>query len=484
MQCGFSTNKNQAFMVFSSNIYLLYFLPLFIMVYFITPTRFRNYTLLLFSIVFYAYGAPNFVPILILTCIANYYLALAMSKAQTITYKKIWCGLSIAVSLTLLLYFKYANFIVENINGIIGIFGGKTIEWMDVLLPIGISFFTFQSISYTVDVYRSVAKPARNPLNHLLYIIMFPQLIAGPIVKYNSVSESIVNRNSTFEDKVTGLYRFSIGLSKKVLISNFLGAYVDNAFSYDLSTMSSLAAWIGMFAYTFQIYFDFSGYSDMAIGLGKMMGFKFPENFDNPYNSKSISEFWRRWHITLGKFMKDYLYIPLGGNRVGKARKYFNLIIVFLLSGLWHGASYTFILWGIYHGLFIVLDKLFMLKILKKAGSIPSVILTFLTVAFGWVLFRADSITDAANYYHALFSFNQGATINTEPEFVCAFVMAIFFSFVALTKVGEILQNKVYFEPYTIKKNIIVGLIAMILFILSVGSLLIQDFNPFIYFRF
>ncbi len=353
-----------------------------------------------------------------------------------------------------------------------------------MLLPIGISFFTFQSITYTIDVYRGTATPSNKLTDYVLYIMMFPQLIAGPIVRYSSVAQQLVMRQATAEDRVVGFYRFVIGLSKKVLISNILASYVDQIFDMNLTGMSSTTAWIGILSYTLQIYFDFSGYSDMAIGLGKMMGFRFPENFNNPYTSQSISEFWRRWHITLGSFMKEYLYIPLGGNRRSMSRTYLNLFIVFLCSGFWHGAAWNFVFWGIFHGLFILMDKAFMLNILKKIGKNPAVILTFFVVNMGWVLFRADSVSDAASYYQALFAFRNGDTMDFTLHFWFILAIALVFSFITLFSRGQRLQDKVFDESYTKKRTLVMFVIVILLFVLSVGSLLVTGFNPFIYFRF
>ena len=324
-------------MVFSSNIFLFFFLPIFLIAYFITPQKFRNYTLLLFSIVFYAYGAPDFVFLLVGECVINYFIVRAMGRCTdgvhtvSATKKKILCAISVIMALGLLLYFKYANFFMENLNTILGWAHHEPIGWMKVALPIGISFFTFQSITYTIDVYRGTTPPSQKLTDYVLYIMMFPQLIAGPIVNYNSVAAQLVSRTSTMEDRVVGFYRFVIGLAKKVLIANTMAAYADQVFGMAYGDLATGTAWIGILAYTFQIYFDFSGYSDMAIGLGKMMGFRFPENFNDPYTSRSVTEFWKRWHMTLGNFIMNYLYIPLGGNRKGKGRMYFNLWLCFLL---------------------------------------------------------------------------------------------------------------------------------------------------------
>ena len=471
-------------MVFSSNIFLFFFLPIFLIAYFITPQKFRNYTLLLFSIFFYAYGAPDFVFLLIGECIINYFIVNGMAKTEKTGPKKLLCALSIMMALGLLIYFKYANFFVENLNAVLGWVHYEPVAWMKVALPIGISFFTFQSITYTLDVYRGVTPPSKKLTDYVLYIMMFPQLIAGPIVNYNSVAAQLMERTSSMEDRVVGFYRFIIGLGKKVLIANALAAYADQVFAMNYTELATGTAWIGILSYTFQIYFDFSGYSDMAIGLGKIMGFRFPENFNDPYTSRSVTEFWKRWHITLGNFIMNYLYIPLGGNRKGKGRMYFNLWLCFLLSGLWHGASWTFVLWGAFHGLFICADKLFLKGLLKKVGKWPSVILTFLVVNLGWVLFRVDTATDAGSFYQALFAFRSGSIASPDFQFWFTFILAVFFSFLTMFKAGQKLQDSIFADHYSNRLSWTMFALCMVVFILSAGSLCVSDFNPFIYFRF
>ena len=471
-------------MVFSSNIFLFFFLPIFLIAYFVTPQKFRNYTLLLFSLVFYAYGAPDFVFLLVGECIVNYFLVRGMAKTEKTSTKRLLCGLSVVMALGLLLYFKYANFFMENLNAILGWAHHEPIGWMKVALPIGISFFTFQSITYTIDVYRGTTPPSQKLTDYVLYIMMFPQLIAGPIVNYNSVAAQLVSRTSTMEDRTLGFYRFVIGLAKKVLIANTMALYADQVFGMNYGDLATGTAWIGILAYTFQIYFDFSGYSDMAIGLGKMMGFRFPENFNDPYTSRSVTEFWKRWHMTLGNFIMNYLYIPLGGNRKGKGRMYFNLWICFLLSGLWHGASWNFVLWGAFHSLFICADKLFLKNLLKKAGTVPSVVITFFLVAMGWVLFRVDTAADAGGFYQALFAFRDGLTVAGDAQFWCVFALAIAFSFLTLLPFGQRLQDSIFADHYSKPLSWTMFAITLVLFVLSAGSLCVSDFNPFIYFRF
>ncbi len=471
-------------MVFSSNIFLFFFLPIFLIAYFVTPQKFRNYTLLLFSLIFYAYGAPDFVFLLVGECIINYFIVRGMAKTEKTSTKKWLCALSVIMALGLLLYFKYANFFMDNLNAILGWMHHEPVGWMKVALPIGISFFTFQSITYTIDVYRGTTPPSNKLTDYVLYIMMFPQLIAGPIVNYNSVAAQLVERTSTMEDRVVGFYRFIIGLGKKVLIANTLAAYADQVFAMNYADLATSTAWIGILSYTFQIYFDFSGYSDMAIGLGKMMGFKFPENFNDPYTSRSVTEFWKRWHMTLGNFIMNYLYIPLGGNRKGKGRMYLNLWLCFLLSGLWHGASWTFVLWGAFHGLFICADKLFLKDLLKKAGKWPAVILTFFVVNMGWVLFRVDTAADAGGFYQALFAFKGGLTQPADRLFWFTFGLAVVFSFLTLFKGGQRLQDTIFADHYSKGLSWTMFAICLVLLILSAGSLCVSDFNPFIYFRF
>ncbi|MBW6461207.1 MAG: MBOAT family protein, partial [Bacteroidales bacterium] len=313
-------------MVFSSALFLVIFLPVFLIVYYLLPRYFKNLWVLLASVIFYAWGAPDFFFIVLGAIVVDFYLVRHIPGSNR-QLKRLLTGISIFLNVGLLAYFKYANFFVENLNSILGQIGMQPAGWTAVALPIGISFFTFQKITYTVDVYRGLHQPLQRVTDYAMYILMFPQLIAGPIVRYNEVADQLVDRraNETAENRLAGFFRFVIGLSKKVLIANVLGAEADKVFALDAAGMATGTAWIGVIAYAFQIYFDFSGYSDMAIGLGRMIGFRFPENFNNPYISQSITEFWRRWHMTLGRFMRDYLYIPLGGNKVRPFRLYVNL---------------------------------------------------------------------------------------------------------------------------------------------------------------
>lgn len=473
-------------MVFSSTLFLVYFLPVFLLLYYLTPQKLKNYTLLLFSLAFYAWGAPKFVFILVGSTIITFYLVRLMAKSTEQGRRKKFLVSALLLNILVLLYFKYANFFVDNFNDLLLQLGGEQVKWTSVALPIGISFYTFQCLSYCLDVYRGVRDPLKKATDFLLYIVMFPQLIAGPIVRFNTIAEQITNRESKGSDRIFGFYRFIIGLAKKVLIANVMGEQADIIMAMDTATMSSTYAWLGLLAYSFQIYFDFAGYSDMAIGIGRMIGFTFPENFNNPYISTSITEFWRRWHMTLSAWMRDYLYIPLGGNRVKtKGRLFFNLWIVFLISGLWHGASWNFVIWGAYHGLFLVLDRLFLRKVLEKIGKIPATIFTFLVAILGWVVFRLDTFPEAMNYYQRLFAFDFASfSFEGHQQFLLMLPLAFFFSFITLFKFGRNWESKVYFEPYTATRYIWMGLAVVILFFLSLGAITTADFNPFIYFRF
>ena len=473
-------------MVFSSVIFLLYFLPLFILCYHFINKKFKNYLILFASIFFYAWGAPKFLFVIIGTTILDFYIVNAIFSSSSDARKKIFLSASVVMKIGLLAYFKYANFFIENLNGALHSLGVTQVEWTSVVLPIGISFYTFQTLTYSIDVYRKIHQPLKKASDYLLYIMSFPQMIAGPIVRFNSIAKQITDRRDHVDDRLIGFYRFSIGLAKKVLIANVMAEQADLIFNNEFTGLSTANAWLGILAYTFQIYFDFSGYSDMAIGLGRMMGFTFPENFDSPYISKSISEFWRRWHITLGSFMKDYLYIPLGGNKVtSKSRLYLNLWTVFLISGLWHGASWNFILWGAYHGLFLILDRLFFINLMKKMGSLFSTLITFFIVMIGWVIFRLESTDRIGEYLCRMFSFNHNAELNTIPAFELIIVLAVTFSFLAAFKFGKNI-GRYFFEAthYKIYEHLTLTGFAIALYILSISAITSSGFNPFIYFRF
>ncbi|MES2764163.1 MAG: MBOAT family O-acyltransferase [Bacteroidota bacterium] len=475
-------------MVFSSITFLVYFLPIFLLAYHLTPNKLKNACILIFSIVFYAWGGPKFIFVILGTTFLDYFLVNKMAEAKTSKGKKQLLVISLVMNLGLLFYFKYSNFFIDNINATLGTAGIKEISWLKIVLPIGISFYTFESVTYVVDVYRGIHKPLKNFWHYQTYILLFPKLIAGPIVRYHDIADQITDRekNYTADVKLSGFYTFCIGLAKKVIIANTIGAQADDVFKLDAQHIDSAAAWVGALAYTFQIYFDFSGYSDMAIGLCKIMGIRLPENFNNPYLSSSITEFWRRWHITLGTWMKNYLYIPLGGNKVDSNFKlYRNLFIVFLLSGLWHGASWNFIIWGAFHGLFLILERLFLLKVYDKTGKIVSTLLTFLIVVVGWVYFRVEDLGQANHIIKTMFSFNfTDGKFALHNDFYFSLSLAVFFSFFAFIPFTKNIQAKVYGENHSTVSNTLMLSMSIILFYVSLSYIAALDFNPFIYFRF
>ncbi len=473
-------------MVFSSIVFLLCFLPVFLLTYYAVDKKYKNIVILFFSIFFYAWGAPKFIFVILGTTFLDFHLVRWMSHSEKRLHRRLLLTLSVSINLGLLFYFKYSNFFIENVNAALSVFGGQEILWTKLVLPIGISFYTFETITYVVDVYRRVHKPLDKFWDYQLYIILFPKLIAGPIIRYHDLADQITDRshNDNIDNRLTGFYRFSIGLAKKVLIANHMGQQADAIFAMNYAQLDTPTAWVGILAYTLQIYFDFSGYSDMAIGLAKMIGFKFPENFNNPYISRSITEFWRRWHISLGAWMRSYLYIPLGGNRVSPTRLYFNLWLVFLASGLWHGASWSFVIWGAYHGLFLVLERGFLHRVYERIGKFASTAITFFVVVVGWVFFRVEKVSDAYSFLKRMFAFDFGNTVRLDPEFITYFCIALFFAFFAYFKRGEQIQDSIFSNPYTDKRHLFVSSIALVLMLFSIGSITAFGFNPFIYFRF
>ena len=475
-------------MVFSSNFFLLAFLPLFLLVYYVCPAKFKNTLFLIASLFFYAWGAPKFIFILLFSLLVDFYLVNFIYKTEG-KRKKYALALSVFLSIALLAYFKYSNFFVEDINRLVSCWGANGIvNWTSVALPIGISFITFHKLTYSVDAYRNVHKPLERFSDYVLYILMFPHQIAGPIVRFNEIADQIENRNrqETIDNRLDGMFRFVKGLSKKVIIANCLGTVATHVFDLKIGEISASAAWIGILAYTFQIYFDFSGYSDMAIGLAKMLGFIFPENFNLPYISKSITEFWRRWHITLGRFMKDYLYIPLGGNKVSKFRLLLNLWIVFLISGLWHGASWTFVVWGAYHGFLLIIDRLFLLRVYEKIFRPVSVVITFFLVLIGWVFFKAPDLSFSFSFIGKLFSFsnNINTPLDLDSRFWFIFFVAVTISFFPILKgeKGSFLEKPELQFPKIIL--ILKGVALLVLLVICISDINGSDFNPFIYFRF
>ena len=474
-------------MVFSSIIFLLYFLPIFLVLYFIFPTRWKNEVALTGSCFFYAWGAPEFFFVVLTSLILDFYLVHLFSNSKGRLRKQLFWA-AIILNVLMLLLAKYLNFFVGNINELLNIFGVKTFSWKNILLPIGVSFITFQKLSYVIDCYREKVKPLERLRDYMLYILLFPQLIAGPIVRFNEVAIQLINRSNqdNIDYKISGLFRFIIGLSKKVLIANVLGGVVEEIFALPTHELNTGVAWIGIVAYSLQIYFDFSGYSDMAIGLAKMMGFRFPENFNFPYISQSITEFWRRWHITLSNWMRDYLYIPLGGNRVSTGRLYVNLVTVFLISGFWHGAAWTFIFWGGFHGLFLILDRLFLLDFLKKIGKVPAVILTYIIVLIGWVFFRSETIVEAFQYCWQMFAFDFSTPgIFIPNKFYVYLLLGFLIAFSGISKkIEKTAQN--WYENMQTNSLILIGksFVSVLLFWWCLIEIFGSEFNPFIYFKF
>lgn len=464
-------------MVFSSAVFLLLFLPIVFMLNFFCKKEYSNVLLLIASLIFYAWGEPYLVLLMIVSIMLNWVIGIAIDKS--VGNRKIFLIVGITCDLLILGYYKYARFLVSTINAIAR---RELFPVPSIALPIGISFFTFQAISYIVDVYRGDTECSPKLVNVALYISFFPQLIAGPIVKYRDINKQIEERSITWENVSAGFKRFIYGLAKKVLISNVLGMCVDTIYAYKLSVVDTKAAWIAAIAYTFQIYYDFSGYSDMAIGLGKMFGFDILENFDYPYLSKSISEFWRRWHMSLGSWFREYVYIPLGGNRKGTVRTYVNLAIVFLLTGLWHGADFAFVLWGAYHGFFSIVERLGLKKALDKTKVI-STAYCFLVVNLGWVLFRAaDIMTGLRMIARMVMPWRYGSIGISLDNYIDN--KTIFIGVCAIAGAG-LLKS---FVPAAISKkwndSIIEAIYCVGLLVFCLASIASNTYNPFIYFQF
>lgn len=463
-------------MLFASNIFIFAFLPMVILIYYILPSRkSKNFFLLLASLIFYAWGEPRFVLIMLTSIVVNYFVGLLLGKFKS--NKKFSLALLIAgiiYNLGILFRYKYLMFVLSNINNIFK----SHIEIPNIILPIGISFFTFQILSYIIDVYRGKVNIQKNIFNLGLYISFFPQLIAGPIVRYETIEEQIMNRKENSILFFDGIERFIVGLGKKVIIANTMASIADYVFNQPISFDISFGTmWLGAIAYTLQIYYDFSGYSDMAIGLGKMFGFEFEENFNFPYISKSITEFWRRWHISLGTWFRDYVYIPLGGSRVGKWRLIFNLFVVWSLTGLWHGANWTFIVWGLLYFVLLTIEKIFDINN-KKVNPIFAHLYTMLFVVLGWVIFRSDTLTYALEYMDRMFTFTNFVDLKFAElllENIIILVIAIILS-LNVIKIDKLKQNKIF--------TIIYYFILILIFIISISYIVKGVYNPFIYFNF
>lgn len=470
-------------MLFSSLTFLFGFMPILLILYFVIKNRkYKNIILLIFSLLFYAWGEPKYIFLMLLTILIVYIFGILIDKFEKEnkkTLKKISLIICVTLVLGSLIFFKYSNFLIENINSIF-----KTkIDLINIIMPIGISFYTFQILSYIIDLYNKKIKLQKNYFSLALYVSLFPQLIAGPIVRYETVEDEIDNRKETKEDIIEGTKRFIIGLSKKVIIANQMALLADLIFNKHNNLYGTSIIWLGTLAYTFQIYFDFSGYSDMAIGLGKIFGFHFLENFDYPYISRSVTEFWRRWHISLSTWFRDYIYIPLGGNRVSKLKWIRNILLVWMLTGLWHGAAWNFIIWGIYYGLLLLFEKLFLNKLLKKMPSIVNWLYTFIIVMIGWMIFRSNSLDELLLFIKTMFTYKHTDWITILADNLSTFNSLIFvipafiLSFPIFKSINKKYSNKTIY--IVISNMILLGL-----FLVCIVYLTSSSYNPFIYFRF
>lgn len=458
-------------MVFSSILFIFRFLPIAMILYFLTPNKYKNLTLLLISLMFYSWGEPKYFLIMVASIFVDYFISRGIEKSRN--NKKVSIALlsiSIVFNLGILFFFKYFNFFLENVNNILGL----SLKYVKITLPLGISFYTFQTMSYTIDVFLGKVKAEKDIINFGAFVCLFPQLIAGPIVKYTDINVELKHRKIDMKQIQDGIELFILGLGSKVLIANNIGAFWSEIEGKGFVGLGIVIAWISVLAFAFQIYFDFSGYSLMAIGLGKILGFNFPRNFNYPYISKSITEFWRRWHITLGSWFKEYVYIPLGGNRVGRLRLYINLFIVWFLTGFWHGASYNFILWGLYFFILISIEKAVLLKFLEK-HKIISHIYSIFFILLGWAIFAVVDLGQLKILLKEMFSVSKNNQwIYYLRNYGITFIIATVFS----TPIVKNIYNKV------IKSDILNTFILMIIFLLCIAYLVDATYNPFLYFRF
>ncbi len=467
-------------MLFSSLSFLFTFLPLLLVLYYsINNIKYRNIILLIFSLFFYAWGEPVYIVLMIFSITCGYFLTLFIStllKKNQKNNAKLILILAILINIGLLGFYKYSDFLIININNIFNL----NIKTMNLPLPIGISFYTFQILSYIFDVYNGKVKVQKNILTLATYISSFPQLIAGPIVRYITVEDELKNRKITISLFANGFRRFIIGLGKKVIIANQMAIIADTIFSLKVENLGTSTLWMGAIAYAFQIYFDFSGYSDMAIGLGKMLGFNFLENFNYPYIAQSITDFWRRWHISLSSWFRDYIYIPLGGNRVSKIKWFRNIFIVWFITGLWHGASWNFVIWGLYFGLILVIEKLFLLQVLSKAPQWLRHLYAIILILIGWVIFRADNMLVVISFIKNMFIYKSVDVKEFFTEYY-NIVPCLPYSIIAI--IGSMPIVKIFKTNQTINKYLL-DIFLVIIFILSIMFLENNSYNPFIYFRF
>ncbi len=466
-------------MVFSSITFMYYFLPILLLIYFIVPSKYKNLVLFIFSMLFYFYGEPTYIWVLLLSCFVNYLggLIIGKNKENKKLVNLIFIG-TVIFDVGLLFYFKYTDFFISNINNIIG----SDIGLMHIVMPIGISFFTFQTMSYVIDVYTGKVEYNKSFLDFSTYVALFPQLVAGPIVRYSDIDEELKERKHSFELFSQGISRFIIGLGKKVLLANVLGEACGLLDGMDSVTV--LSSWISAVFYTLQIYFDFSGYSDMAIGLGLMFGFKFLENFNYPYIAKSITDFWRRWHISLSSWLRDYVYIPLGGNRVGQVKWIRNIFVVWFLTGFWHGAAWNFIFWGLYFAVILLIEKKFLLKFLEKY-KVFRYFYTMFLVIISFVIFNNNSLTEVLVDLKNMFFMNGLDFVNKETLYYFKSYFIIFIiGIISATPLVKYLVNKINFKKKDFILEMGYTLFLMIVLILSTAYLIDASFNPFLYFRF
>lgn len=468
-------------MVFSSVPFIFYFLPLFLIIYFIVPKRAKNMVLLIFSLVFYGWGEPVYIILLLISSVVDYINGLMMEKFDNKPKaRKLFLVISIIVNIGLLSVFKYADLFISTLNG----FTGVGISLTKLPLPIGISFFTFQTMSYSIDVYKRKVEADHNFINYMTYVSMFPQLVAGPIVRYEDVRNELKDRKVTFDGFCDGMIRFGIGLFKKVLIANQVGALWELSVGH-IDKLSVLGSWLAILGFALQIYFDFSGYSDMAIGLGKAMGFNYPENFNYPYTATSITDFWRRWHMTLSGWFKLYVYIPLGGNRVGVPRGIINLLIVWALTGFWHGAGWNFILWGIYFAILLVIEKYIIGKRMDKIPKVIRHLIACILILISWVMFQVEEFSNILIYYKTMFLGNGNGFIDKEFLFnISNYGIILVFALVLCTPIYPKVVIKVNASKYKNVWYIFAGIGFIALFIVSVSFIVKNTYNPFLYFRF
>lgn len=482
-------------MLFSSLIFLFLFLPITLLGYYLCTKAHKNYWLLITSFIFFSWGGVNFTFILIGSIIINYVFGLFIEKYAGHQKAYWWLVVGVSCNLLILGVFKYANFFTHNLNSFLHRLSLPAITETNIILPIGISFYTFHSLSYLVDIYRGKTNAQKNIFHLGLYINMFSQLIAGPIIRYNNIWQQLTQRTHSFEKFSSGVERFLVGLGKKILLANTFAKVADSVFNTDTANIGAINAWLGLICYTLQIYCDFSGYSDMAIGLGRMFGFTFMENFNYPYLAQSVKEFWRRWHISLSTFFKDYVYIPLGGNRVGKGRQYINLIAVFFLTGLWHGAHWNFLAWGLFHGFFLLLERIFLEKFLARTWKPLANLYTLLVVMFAWVLFRSAYLSAAFNYWRAMFDFNLTlekmnlflSFMNRELYLALAFAVLGSFGFFSLLHrhlQTLLTKNQLYSGFLTVTYHIFSAMFYGGIFALCWLYLISGTYNPFIYYQF